>query len=118
MTQDILLLNLLQRYLDSEVGLDAVHGYVSLRVGEVDDKLVDLVAMDIWQFRDGFVQEEQLRTRLAEILTDVVRNVVYFDSLFPEEHVSKTTTSAVFSSYQFNWPSDRPEIIRAVHSFT
>ena len=70
MTKDFLLLNLLQRYLDREVGLDAVHGYVSLKVGEVDDKLVDLVAMDIWQFRDGFVQEDELRTRLAEILRE------------------------------------------------
>ena len=70
MTKDFLLLNLLQRYLDREVGLDAVHGYVSQRVGEVDDKLVDLVAMDIWQFRDGFVLEEELRTRLTEILRE------------------------------------------------
>ena len=92
MPQDFLLPNLLQKYIDRVVGLEAVHGFVALKIGEVDDELVDLVSMEIWHFQDGQISENELRSRLALMLGVDVHNAVYFESLIPEEWGAETTT--------------------------
>ena len=70
MAKDCALHALLQRYLDGVEGLAPVREYVTVRVGVVDDELIDYVSMEIWYLDDGFVTEERLRTRLNEFLKE------------------------------------------------
>ena len=70
MSQDSALPKLLQEYLDRRVGLDVVQAYVSWKLGEVEDELVYDVSMEIWQFQDGYLPEEELRSRIAVILAE------------------------------------------------
>ena len=70
MSQDSALPKLLQEYLDRSVGLDVVHAYVSWKLGEVEDELIYDVSMEIWQFQDGYLPEDELKSRLAVILAE------------------------------------------------
>ena len=69
---------LVQQYLDGVEELRSVHEYVSLRVGDVDDALLEYVAMEIWQFQDGYRSEDLLRVHLAELLQEFRGGVILF----------------------------------------
>ena len=78
MAQNYGLLCLLRRYLDRLDDLGVVREYVTLRLGEVDDELIDYVSMEIWCLEDGLVTEDDLRTRLAALLEETKSRVVSF----------------------------------------
>ena len=62
--------SLLLGYLDGLVQLDAVREYVTLRLGDVDDDLVNQVSLEIWHFEDDLIPESELKSRLALILEE------------------------------------------------
>ena len=62
--------SLLLRYSDGLVQLDAVREYVTLRLGDVHDELVNQVSLEIWHFEDGLIPERELKSRLAVILAE------------------------------------------------
>ena len=61
---------LLARYIAGSEDLPAVQEYVTLHFCGVPNELLDHVAMEIWQFQDGYVPEDELRSRLAVILAE------------------------------------------------
>ncbi len=68
------LVALLKRFISGADDLSATHEYVTLHLTGVPNELLDYVAMEIWQYQDGYVPEDELRPRLALILAEAMEN--------------------------------------------
>ena len=118
MTEHQSLPYLLQRYLDQLDGLHVVRDHVTIRVGEVDDHLIDSVSLEIWQLEDGLITEHQLRSRLYEILEESKTQYVSFGSEQAGTRGRQSTSSNSRAYTHFSWHiHDGNQVIRRSHTF-
>ena len=70
MNEDQELRCLLERYIDGKDTLYETREYAILHLGLEPNWLVDHVSMEIWQYQDGLMDEDELKARLAELLAE------------------------------------------------
>ena len=70
------LCTLLEKYIVGTEPLNQTREYVALHLDTVPNQLVDLVSMEIWHFQDSLIEEEELRSRLADILREHIQSPV------------------------------------------